>query len=103
MAAPAAAPRTRTSINEDWRFLKAEAAGETPSLDEGGWRRVDLPHDWGIEGPFDIAHPGETGKLPWWGVAWYRKHITISAEDRRGRMYLDVDGAMSEAMVWLNG
>src|SRR5262245_12396974 len=23
-----------------------------PDFDDSGWRRLDLPHDWGIEGPF---------------------------------------------------
>ena len=33
--------------------------------DDSGWRRLDLPHDWAIEGPFDITAPGNTGKLPY--------------------------------------
>ncbi|HLM55212.1 MAG TPA: beta-galactosidase GalB [Pyrinomonadaceae bacterium] len=74
-----------------------------PDLDERGWRRLDLPHDWGVEGPFRQEYPGETGKLPWWGVGWYRKHFDVAAADRGRRIYLDVDGAMSYAGVWLNG
>jgi beta-galactosidase len=74
-----------------------------PGFDDSGWRHLDLPHDWGIEGPFKQEYPGSTGKLPWWGVAWYRKHFTVPAFDQRRRLYLDVDGAMSYATVWLNG
>ena len=47
--------------------------------------------------------PGETGKLPWWGVGWYRKHFTVSTKDKGHQFYLDVDGAMAYATVWLNG
>src|ERR1041385_7968051 len=36
-----------------------------PDFDDGGWRKLNLPHDWGIEGPFKQEYPGETGKLPW--------------------------------------
>src|SRR5262245_5663413 len=36
-------------------------------FDDRVWRQLDLPHDWGIEGPFNQDYPGETGKLPWWG------------------------------------
>lgn len=68
-----------------------------------GWRQVNLPHDWGIEGPFDQALPGETGKLPWAGVGWYRKHFDVPAADRGRQLYLDVDGAMAYSTVWLNG
>ncbi len=74
-----------------------------PTFDDSGWRRLDLPHDWGVEGPFNQEYPGETGKLPWWGIAWYRKHFTLSAEDAGKRIYLDIDGAMAHAAVWLNG
>jgi beta-galactosidase len=73
------------------------------NFDDGGWRRLDLPHDWGIEGPFSQDYPGETGKLPWWGVGWYRKHFNVSAAESNRRVSLEIDGAMSYATVWLNG
>ena len=73
------------------------------NFDDRQWRLLNLPHDWGIEGPFNQAYPGETGKLPWWGVGWYRKQITIPSQDAGRSIYLDVDGAMSYATVWLNG
>lgn len=81
----------------------ASVAYVQPNFDDGAWRKLALPHDWGIEGPFDQDHPGETGKLPWWGVGWYRKSFDVPAGDRAKRVHLDVDGAMSYAAVWLNG
>jgi beta-galactosidase len=72
-------------------------------FDDSGWRRLNLPHDWGIEGPFKQEYPGDTGKLPWWGVGWYRRHFTIPAADAEKRILLDIDGAMAYAAVWLNG
>ena len=72
-------------------------------FDDSQWRLLNLPHDWGIEGPFKQEYPGETGKLPWWGVAWYRKSFSVPASDQGRRLYLDVDGAMAYATVWLNG
>src|SRR5215831_3229331 len=74
-----------------------------PAFDDGSWRKLNLPHDWGIEGPFKQEYPGETGKLPWWGVAWYRKHFNVSALDQDRRISIEVDGAMAYASVWLNG
>jgi beta-galactosidase len=73
------------------------------SFDDGGWKKLNLPHDWGIEGPFKQEYPGETGKLPWWGVGWYRKHLQIPASDKGLQVFLDIDGAMSYSTVWLNG
>src|SRR2546426_808432 len=73
------------------------------NFDDRNWRQLNLPHDWGIEGPFRQEYPGETGKLPWWGVGWYRKHFTASSKDKGKQFYIDIDGAMAYATVWLNG
>jgi beta-galactosidase len=74
-----------------------------PGFNDTGWRQLNLPHDWGIEGPFKQEYPGESGKLPWWGVGWYRKHFKVQEEENSRQYYVDFDGAMSHAMVWLNG
>ncbi len=78
-----------------------------PSFDDGNWRQLDLPHDFAIEGPFippgQAGSDGATGRLPYFGVAWYRKHLSIPASDAGKQIYLDIDGAMSYATVWCNG
>ena len=92
------------SFDANWLFMKADApGGELNDFNDAAWRKLDLPHDWGIEGPFKQEYPGETGKLPWWGVGWYRKHFSLPAGDAGKRIYLDIDGAMSHAVVWVNG
>jgi len=83
--------------------LGGDIAYAKRDFDDSAWRQLDLPHDWGIEGPFKQEYPGETGKLPWWGVAWYRKHFHAAANEKEKRFYLDIDGAMAYATVWLNG
>jgi beta-galactosidase len=67
------------------------------------WRKLDIPHDWGVEGPFRIELAGETGKLPWRGIGWYRKTFTIPESDKGKQVYLDFDGAMANAKVYCNG
>jgi beta-galactosidase len=74
-----------------------------PGFDDSSWRQINLPHDWAIEGPFTRAGGGSMGRLPSAGVAWYRKKLSIPAEDAGKMICLDVDGAMSYATVWLNG
>jgi beta-galactosidase len=83
--------------------LDAEVAYTQPAFDDKGWRPVTIPHDWGIEGPFKQEYSGGTGRLPWAGVAWYRKHFNVPAADQGRQLYLDMDGAMAYANVWLNG
>jgi beta-galactosidase len=74
-----------------------------PDFSDDQWLKLTLPHDWGIQGPFNPEYSGETAKLPWWGIGWYRKHFDVPASDAGRKIYLDVDGAMSYANVWLNG
>jgi beta-galactosidase len=93
-----AAPPQRPEGN-----LGADVTYTRADFDAGSWRKLNLPHDWGIEGPFKQEYPGETGKLPWWGVGWYRKQFNVPAGDKGKCLYLDVDGAMAYANVWLNG
>ncbi len=101
------------SFDEDWSFIRyglqadgtllPEPSGlEKPDTDDSGWRKLDLPHDWAIEGPFRIELEGGTGKLPYQGIGWYRKRFV--PEQKEGeRTYIDFDGAMANAQVWLNG
>ena len=87
-----AQPLGRTLWNEGWLFSK-----------DGESRVLDLPHDWGVEGAFRQEYPGETGKLPWWGKAEYRKMLSVSADDLKRRIRLEIDGAMSDARLFVNG
>jgi len=87
-----AQPADRQLWNSGWDFTK-----------DGQTRTLDLPHDWGVESPFIQANPGETGKLSWWGKARYAKTLTIKADDLSKDIRLEVDGAMSNASVFVNG
>ncbi|KAI9148255.1 beta-galactosidase [Paramyrothecium foliicola] len=75
-------------------------------FDDGDWDTVTLPHDWAIAGPFyteqDPIIGGGMGRLPVHGVGWYRRKLEITGDDADKQIYLDVDGAMSYAMVWVN-
>jgi len=83
--------------------LAAKVPFTQPGFDDSAWRKLDLPHDWAIEGPFKQEYKGKTGKLNYSGPVWYRKHLTLPASDLGRRIYLDIDGAMSYATVWCNG
>ena len=94
----------RVSFNEGWKFLKGDASGaEKPDFSDSGWRSVELPHDWAIEGPFALEHGPSQGGLPYYGTGWYRKRFTLPAGAAEKRYAVEFDGAMSNAKVWLNG
>jgi len=85
------------------------------------WQRVSVPHDWAIYGPFDRAHDlqhtvikedaetrtadhtGRTGGLPHVGVGWYRREFTLPDDAAGKRVYVEFDGVMRNAEVFVNG
>jgi beta-galactosidase len=97
LAAPA------ETLSEGWRFhLGAAPGAEALSYDDTAWRELRLPHDWAIEGPFDAAAEGGTGKLPWKGEGWYRRAFSLPENDGQ-RVYFDFDGVMAFPQVYVNG
>ena len=85
----------------------AEFAFVQTNFDDSSWEALSLPHDWAIKGPFYTGNNPEVGggmgRLPSHGVAWYRKQFKLTDDDAGKQIYLDIDGAMSYSMVWLNG
>jgi len=93
----------RYGLQADGTSIPEPEGLESTELDDTSWRKLDLPHDWAIEGPFRIELKGETGKLPYRGIGWYRKHFSVPAGDEGKQFYIDFDGAMAYAQIWLNG
>jgi len=113
-ASRASGLRETIEFNEGWLFArfgampdgtsKAEPQGlEAASLDDAGWRKLNLSHDWAVEGPFRADLPNRTGKLPYEGIGWYRKTFDVPASDEGKKLFIDIDGAMSRAKVYING
>ncbi|KAF2021665.1 glycoside hydrolase family 2 protein [Aaosphaeria arxii CBS 175.79] len=77
------------------------------TFDDSSWESLNLPHDWAVKGPFytgsNAPVGGGMGRLPSQGIGWYRKRLSLTSADEGRTVYLDLDGAMSYAAVWLNG
>ena len=98
-------PRHQLLFDSDWRFARGDVDGaEAVAFDDADWRRLNLPHDWSIEGPFSEDAPcgGGGGYLPG-GVGWYRKRFTLPDQDRDKRVTIQFDGVYKNCDVWLNG
>lgn len=53
------APTDRETIpfDQNWRFHRGDLPGaQAAQLDDSTWRRLDVPHDWSIEGPSESAN-----------------------------------------------
>ena len=98
-------PRVSSPFNTGWRF-KLDSMNQfyQPSLDDSGWRSLDLPHDWSIEGSFSADNPATPGggALPG-GIGWYRKSFTMPVENREQQVFIEFDGVYQESEVWING
>lgn len=97
--------RKISSFDSNWRFLKGDTANaEQPDFDDAGWRKIDVPHDWSIAGPFDEKNPtGAGGGFLPSGIAWYRKHFTVAERDKNKRFFVEFDGVMERSDVYING
>ena len=104
-ATPAAAQRQRLSMDPGWRFTLGDPAGaERPGFDDRRWRRLDLPHDWSIEGTpaQDAPGGGRMGFFPS-GIGWYRKAFRLPAGAKGREAWLEFDGVYMNSDVWING
>ena len=71
---------------------------------DGHWRRLNLPHDWAIEGDFSPSNPSGAsgGALPG-GIGWYRKHFSLSPDEKYDRFTITFDGVYMNSTVYING
>ncbi|MBN1769120.1 MAG: DUF4982 domain-containing protein [Prolixibacteraceae bacterium] len=97
--------RAVLNFNADWKFeLRDSSAFKSNDFNDSGWRTLDLPHDWSIEGKFDENNPAgfNGGALPG-GVGWYRKAFVLTDSDSIKRIYVTFDGIYKNSEVYVNG
>ncbi len=85
-------------FNDNWEFVLNESPTLPPST--AGWKKVDVPHDWSIEGTPSRDLASCTGYLPG-GIGWYRKTFTVN--DSKPKHYIYFEGVYNRSEVYLNG
>jgi beta-galactosidase len=102
-AGSAADGRLTEDFDTHWLFSKGDfAAGMMPAFDDSGWRMINVPHDWSIEGPFSAEYGSGNGYVPG-GLGWYRKHFALNANQKGRLVALEFDGVYDYSEVWING
>lgn len=92
-------------IDDNWKFqLSDNKESANPGFDDTGWTTLSLPHDWSIQGSFDIDAPAgnDGGYLPT-GTGWYRKNLEIPSSYQGKRFSLYFEGVYMNAEVYVNG
>ena len=98
------------SMDFNWRFhLGVIFGANNPEFNDddlpdgkAGWRLLNVPHDWSIEGKFDSLNASGTGYLPG-GIGWYRKEFTLPETDNNKHVEIQFDGVYENSEVWING
>lgn len=97
--------RTVADFDQNWSFHLGDVDnGQDKANSDQLWRKLNLPHDWSIEGEFSKDNPAtpEGGALPG-GIGWYRKTFTVPAALKGKSVYIDFDGVYQKSTVWING
>ncbi len=89
----------------NWKFYQGDtAAAKSKNFNDVGWRSLDLPHDWSIEGKINPKNPagGSGGYLPA-GIGWYRKTFKVPNEWRGKKVSIYFEGVYMNSEVFING
>lgn len=90
-------------INDNWLFQKGDfEKASNIEFDDTKWRKLDLPHDWSVEGPISPDLASATGYLPG-GIAWYRKTLEIPSSKINKKVFIYFEGIYRNGEVFING
>src|SRR5438105_2927520 len=101
--------RGSASCEERRRPAGSGRGPASTDFSDAAWRKVDLPHDWAVELPFDPKADGAHGfkaigeGFPQDSVAWYRRTFELPAADAGRRLWLEFDGVFRDSTVFVNG
>jgi beta-galactosidase len=93
------------NFSRDWKFNLGDVEdAQKVDFDDALWRRLDLPHDWSVELPFNPSSvAGSGGGYLDGGVGWYRKTFAVPAAYAGKKIFIWFDGAYTNSQVWING
>jgi beta-galactosidase len=92
-------------FDHSWKFFLGDLTGAgLRDFNDAGWRNLDLPHDWSIEGKVHPKNPtsGAGGYFPA-GVGWYRKTFRVDNEWKGKNVSIYFEGVYMNAEVFING
>ena len=73
-----------------------------PTFDDSSWSKINVPHDYIVEGTYTPKADTNHGSLPL-EPAWYRRTLTIPASAKGKRLCLEFNGVYRNSYMWING
>jgi beta-galactosidase len=105
-AAGAGGPRTKLNINPVWKYYLGTPSGtpQDTSYDDSLWEDISLPHtlqeaSLNLDNANDSNYQNSYHRL----VGWYRKELELPADALSKRIFLEFQGVMQVADVYVNG
>jgi beta-galactosidase len=94
------APGMPVTFNDGWLFIRQDSANSEKILPgiipNHKWEDVTLPHT-------AFTEPLTVSEGQWTGICWYKKMYRAPRRDRHRNTGLLFDGAMNDAIIYLNG
>ena len=91
------------NFNEGWLFSLSDNNNyKDIDYNDAQWRKLNLPHDWSVEGQLSQQNASCTGYLPA-GIAWYRKHFNYVTDNTNPLSFIYFEGVYNRSEIYLNG
>jgi len=93
------------NLDNNWKFYLGDNSDASKTdFDDDLWRKLDLPHDWSIEGEFDASNPaGNDGAYLPTGIGWYRKQLNVPESWKGKKVIIYFGGVYMNSEVFING
>jgi beta-galactosidase len=89
------------NFNDDWKFYRCDDKTidslifNDTDYNDLNWEKVSIPHTPALE-PLVVNNQ-------WQGICWYRKNFNLDPSFNGKKIFLEFEGAMQIADVWING
>lgn len=95
----------RRLFDDGWRFCLGDfPEAKEAAFDDSGWRLLNLPHDWSIEGEIGKDNPsGNDGGYYPAGIGWYRKTFRLDGRQEGRQTAVFFEGVYMNSEVFING
>jgi beta-galactosidase len=92
-------PRKTYNFNPGWKLFVGDLPGaESTDFDDKAWKPITLPYAWNEDEAFKKSIEDLST-----GIAWYRKHFTISETNQSNKIFLEFEGIRQAGEFYLNG